>query len=222
MRLHPPRRGDEQQQDQACGARRLLAPRAPLGDDPGADDAHLVQEQQRHHHDQHRHRIGRREQRRRHGRERDRVAAVPRQQLRRDEPQGGEDHDDQRQLGHHPEPDHDLRRESEIPFRGDDRIEDGLLESEQHAQRAWQHPQVGDGGSTQKQHDSGRQRRHDQSFLARVQRGRQKCPRLVDHDGRRQHEPQDERELEGDEERLGGVRELELAVGEERLDGSDQ
>src|SRR5438128_6746044 len=53
-----------------------------------------------------------------------------------------------------------------------------LLEAEQHAQQVRQHPLVRDGGAGQEQQHADRERRHDQAFLAVIQRRDRKSTRL--------------------------------------------
>ena len=197
---------------------RLLPSRPALGDHPGAPDAHLVQEDERHHHEQHRDGVGRREQRRGEGGDHEGVAPVARQELGRDQSQGREDHHDEGQLGHEPERDHNLRGESEVVVRRDDGGEVVALEAEQHGERARQHPLVRHARAQQKQHHAHRQGRDDQAPLAIVERGREERPCLVDDHRRRHQQPQREGELERDEERLGRAREHEPSAGHERRD----
>jgi hypothetical protein len=215
--------GDEQ--DYQCGAGRGgrgFAPRPASRRDPGAEDADLVEQEERPQHQQHRNGIGGREERGDDGDQDDGVAAVLHEEARRHEAEGGENRHDQRQLGDDAEPDDEWRGDAEVLVRGDDRRQLLALQAEQDGERARQNPQVGHRRPGREQHHAYRECGHDEAPLPLVQRGGQEGPDLIDHDGRDDYQADGERQLQRDEERIGGAGEHQPAGGKQRSDGAHQ
>ena len=211
-------RPEQQQHD----GRRRHATRAPAARDPGAPDAELIEQQQRNEHQQHRDGIRGGEDRRQPGSDGDRVAPLPSQEFRRDDPERCENRDHERQFRDEPASHHERHRHPEIAIDRDHRVQIVALKPEQHPKSSRQQPLITRDRADEKQKDTDDEGRHDESLFTLVQCRREKCPDLIDDDRRRHQAAQRERHFHRQHERLGGAREDESPARQVGSDGTFQ
>src|SRR5690606_30033925 len=186
-------------------------------------DAEFVEEHQRRDQEQGQQDHVPRRQHRRHDRDdEDRVAPLLRQHLRIHDPQRRQRQDHHRQFEEHPERQQQLHHESQVRPDHDVLFQTLRLEPHHEPERDRQRHEVRQRNAHEEQHHPHVQRRHDVAPLRRRQRRRNERPELIEDDREGQQQPHHQRQLDGEEERLGGTQILQFRSTQQRPDRLDQ